>query len=247
MIKYLIFLLLILFIKKKFQKTENFVNISYNPEINYVFWTGGYDSTYNICESLINNKKIVQPIYFLYNLDNISLKKLWVRRNRKQELDAMKNIRKRIIKEYPHLENNLLPTWYIKKDVPDKVFTNYFLKHQLFPTKRKVHQYEHLSRFTFNTQIPVDIGVIGIHEGSQFIKFLKKNLVKSNNNNIIPFNHPMKYLRFPLFGLSKEKMLQNAEKSNFDNILKMTWSCWFPRTNGNPCGICPMCRERIIK
>ena len=37
-----------------------------------------------------------------------------------------------------------------------------------------------------------------------------------------------------------------ALRNNFYYILKESWSCWFPRSGGVPCGVCNMCKERII-
>ena len=116
----------------------------------------------------------------------------------------------------------------------------------LFPKKRKVHQYEHLARFAYVNNIMIDLGVLGIHESTKFIKFLKENLQNVNDEKIIPFEHPLKNLCFPLFGKSKYQLLENARESNFDDILKLTWSCWFPTKDGKPCHKCPMCIERII-
>lgn len=234
--------LIIFLIKSIFITNEMFGN----KNIKYIYWTGGYDSTYAICEALINGKKTVQPIYITYNLDNSSINKFWVRRNRKQELSSMDNIRKEILKKFPELKDNLLPTWYVNKNVPNQKFTDNFDKEDLFPKKRKVHQYEHLARFAYINNIIVDLGVLGIHESTKFIKFLKQNLVEINGEKIIPFEHPLKNLSFPVFGKSKYQLLENARQNNFDNILKMTWSCWFPTKDGNPCYKCPMCRERII-
>ena len=51
-------------------KSINFIGETYinytdlndkDPE--YVFWTGGYDSTFRICELLIIYKRPVQPVY----------------------------------------------------------------------------------------------------------------------------------------------------------------------------------------
>ena len=244
----LLFIFIFVIIICYYKTTQENFNVykNYNSRINYMYWTGGYDSTYNVCYSLIKENKIVQPIYFLYNLDNDSTKKLWVRRNRKQEFDAMDLVTKKISEKFPHLEKNLLPTWFIKKDLPDKKFTRYFLRQNLFPTKRKVHQYEHLARFAYNTKIPIDIGVIGVHETSRFVAYLNKYLVEKEGAKVIPHEHPFKYLRFPLFGLTKERMLEKAKENNFDDILSTSWSCWFPTKEGTPCGVCPMCRERII-
>lgn len=217
-----------------------------NRNIKYIYWTGGYDSTYAICNALINGKKTVQPIYISYNLDNSSTNKFWVRRNRKQELQSMDKIRKQLAIKFPDLQQNLLPNWYVTKNIPDDDFTNKFNNENLFPKKRKIHQYEHLARFAYVNNIMVDLGVLGIHESTKFIKFLKENLENIDGELFLPFEHPLKNLCFPLFGKSKYQLLENARESNFDDILKLTWSCWFPTKEGLPCNKCPMCIERII-
>jgi hypothetical protein len=242
MTRIILIVLIIFLIKSIFITSENFRN----KEIKYIFWTGGYDSTYAICNALINGQKTVQPIYITYNLDNSSINKFWVRRNRKQELGSMETIRKEIITKFPELEQNLLPNWYVTKNLPNKEFTDWFDRENLFPKKRKVHQYEHLARFAFENKINVDLGVLGIHESTKFIKFLKQNLVKKNGDLTIPFEHPLQNLSFPIFGKSKYQLLENARENNFEDILKLTWSCWFPTKEGNPCTKCPMCIERII-
>ncbi len=40
-------------------------------------------------------------------------------------------------------------------------------------------------------------------------------------------------------------MLNIAKKGGYEDVLGMTWSCWYP-VNGKPCGRCIMCHERII-
>ena len=93
-----IFIILCVIIYKQFLKkntTEQFTGV-YNDNISYVYWTGGFDSTFRICEMLINEKKTVQPLYILFNLDNnckgLECKnKLWLRRNKMQEIDAMES------------------------------------------------------------------------------------------------------------------------------------------------------------
>ena len=43
-----------------------------------------------------------------------------------------------------------------------------------------------------------------------------------------------KNFRFSTLHLSKKDMLNIAKNNHFDNILKLTWSCWYP-INGKPC------------
>jgi hypothetical protein len=170
------------------------ININNNKikvnDVFYLYWTGGYDSTYRLCEMLIIEKKIVQPLYVKYALDNDcptseeTCNKKWVRRNRNQELLAMKNIRQTLFKKYPWCKTLLLPTIYITDDINDKAFNAYFEKkfytNNLWPSKRSKHQYLFLSKYAYYHKLYVDIGVLGIHDKSVFGSFLSKHLVDVN-------------------------------------------------------------------
>ena len=96
-----VILSIIIYIKFiKTDTTETFEDV-YNDNINYIYWTGGFDSTFRICEMLINEHKTVQPLYITFNLDNsckgLDCKnKLWLRRNKLQEINAMNNIRNKL-------------------------------------------------------------------------------------------------------------------------------------------------------
>lgn len=235
---------------------------SQKKEIFYLYWTGGYDSTFRLCEMLLNERKIVQPFYVSLALDNDcqteeSCTKVWVRRNRKEEKHAMLRIRRELGRIYPKAAARLMPTIYIDTDIDDasfnKAFDAKFYEDNLWPGKRKKHQYLFLSKFAYYHKIPIDIGVLGIHEKSKFAQFLQANLIQyksgpleSKNYKIKQPEHFMEYLRFPLFGRSKSDLLAKAKKHGYDNILKYTWSCWFPNKSGTPCGKCPMCKERIV-
>ena len=258
-----------------------------NTDIFYIYWTGGYDSSYRLCEMLIVEKKIVQPLYVSYSLDNDcpeseeKCKKMWVRRNRKQEKEAMNNIKRELFKQYPWCKKLLLPTIYIEEDIDDKLFNDYydlkFYKDNLWPKKRSKHQYLFLSKYAYYHKIFIDTGILGIHKKTYFQVFLDNNLIKiiekynspiskkklisynygfkdnliqeiNVNGNIIKSKHYMYYLRMSCYGKTKKDLLLKAKKYGFQNILLLTWSCWFPdKKTGKQCGKCPMCRERIIQ
>jgi 7-cyano-7-deazaguanine synthase in queuosine biosynthesis len=174
-----------------------------------------------------------------------------LRRNRKEEYTAMESIVAKIKEKYPHLEERLLKTIIVDEHITDDTFNfNYeklFYSKNLWPKKRKTHQYLFLSKYAYYHKKAIDIGVLGIHEKSLLAKFLKKKLVKTDDNFIIKIkNHPLTYLRFPLFGRTKEILLEKAQVNGYDDILKLTWSCWFPK-DGKPCEKCPMCKERIVE
>ena len=160
----------------------------------------------------------------------------------------MYKIRQKIYEEFPFTKEKFLTTWIIDKEVVDNEYTKRFdqVNSELFPRKRRVHQYEHLGRYAFQLKQKIDLGFVGIHDKSKIVKFLHDNLKKKNNNYELPTSHPLGYVNFPLFGITKEEMFEHAKKHNFDKILKLTWSCWFPKVDGTPCGKCPMCRERVI-
>jgi hypothetical protein len=234
-----------------------------DEKIFYLYWTGGFDSTFRLCEMLINEKKVVQPIYVSLTLDNNceseeTCTKTWVRRNRKQEKQAMQAIRKQIHAKYPGASKRLLPTLYIDKDIDDHAFNQAFevkfYKNNLWPGKRKKHQYLFLSKYAYYHKLYIDIGVLGIHHKKKLTAFLKQNLASitqgptsATNYQVSVPGHYLEYIRFPLFGRSKANLLAKARKYGYEPILKVTWSCWFPSpATGKACGKCPMCKERII-
>lgn len=254
---------------KQINNSNKLNTSNYEDDIYFVYWTGGYDSTFRLCEMLIKEKKIVQPLYVSLSLDNDCIdeetcNKTWFRKNRKYEKKAMNTIRKMLNSMFPYTKETLLPTIYIDEEIDDSTFnTNFeemFYQDNLWPKKRKKHQYLFLSKFAYYHKQYIDIGVLGIHHKSKFTKFLKKNLKKENttlkikgktvsrNNYIISDEtHFLHYLKFPIYNKTKDELYIIAERDGFHEILKYTWSCWFPnKETGNPCGNCPMCKERVI-
>lgn len=239
----LLVVVIIPFISEK-KRLETFQN---QNKIEHIFWTGGYDSTFRICQATIVEKKKVQPIYVTYNLDSKNDKDFWVRKNRKQEHETMDNVRKMINKKFPHTKDLLLPTITVDKDTPDPEYTKRFLKLNLWPFKRKIHQYEGLARYAYNNKTYIDIGVLGWPRAhSKFMLFIREHIINKDGNKYLNISktNPMHYLRFPIFGMSKPDMCKYSKEHNFDEILSSSWSCWFPKSN-KPCGKCPMCRERF--
>ena len=59
----------------------------------FIFWTGGYDSTFRICQALIDERRYVIPIYISAVIDNLEDKNTR-RHNKEFEYEAMKKIRR---------------------------------------------------------------------------------------------------------------------------------------------------------
>ena len=129
----IIALLLVVLPKRKVEPFSSVHSKILNPnrfkskKIHYLYWTGGYDSTFRLCEMLVNEKKIVQPIYVALLLDNDcaseeTCNKLWLRRNRKEEQEAMNKILIKIKEKFPNVRNNILPVLTVDEPIEDDVF-----------------------------------------------------------------------------------------------------------------------------
>ena len=215
----------------------------------YLFWTGGYDSTFRLCQILINEKKNVIPIYISYkHLDNSKDKK-YKRKNHKEELNAIKLIKEKLIKKFPHLRNNIKPLITIN----NLNISNNIKKHMYNLWKRKLNhrpmsQYGGLAQVTFDLNKNIEIAVENSKHSTMrriVYKYIKnvnnKNIIKTNDKDINIF----KKLIFPTIDITKKQMLNISKKYNYNDILELTWSCWFP-VNGAKCNKCPMCLQRII-
>lgn len=217
----------------------------------YVFWTGGFDSTFRICQLLTFHPSVkIQPIYLNFPIDD-SVNKRVLRRNQSFELRSIDTITKEIKKQFPNTFSNLLPTLIFDQEIPiDKEI--HFIFRQLWNQqrmRRPINQYSYMMQIAkqFNTKIDVSVEYAP-HESRLFqllepyLSFYKENSFQNIDQYVMYFFH---YFNFPTIYISKENMYQIAKNNNFSNILDMTWSCWYP-INGKACQECIMCKARII-
>ena len=264
-----IIIVIILYIIYKYRQRVNYklicsvdlteYNIKPINNIKYVCWTGGFDSTFVVC-NYIRKGYIVQPIYLNFKTvdDSYTPFGQTMRKNSKIEIKKMKELRGVIINRY-NVHSKLLPTKIIKKQKPNRIIlelmSHIHTKYNLF--SRKTNQYERIIEVAYHYKILLEIGAINI-PGGEFNRLKKMGLITEKHGNYEIINNlPNKYkllgvlktLRFPIVDLSKRDILAIAKKNQFDDILKQTWSCWFPISKNNkhnPCGKCNMCKERII-
>ncbi len=217
-----------------------------------IFWTGGFDSTFRLCQ-LIKDGEEVQPIYL--NMKNVDSQGESLRENSKIEKQTMNKIRQYLYKKYPGSEKLLKPTLIINKLKPNnKITIGYKLLHyNLEYFSRPITQYERMARFSWDYPTTVESCVENADSGFNIVlrkyKFslgkdcrIKNKKFKGIHNMI----HIFDKLRFPICHLTKDDMIKEAKENNFYDVLKMTWSCWFPK-NGKACGKCDMCIHRPIK
>jgi hypothetical protein len=252
-----ILIILILINNNIFNNREHFIATlpsGIDNATKHVFWTGGYDSTFRVCQLLVDKQIKVQPIYVIYKyIDDTEHKTQ--RNNKDSEVQTMSTIRSYLHTKFPYTKNLLLPTIYVNHLPENKAITNsYTILHYRFGKfSRPITQYERLARFSQYYPYPIDVSVekcrtgmddatkdIRIDEGTDDCR-VPKNLSEDLKTFAI-FNK----LRFPIVHLRKKDMHEIAKKGQYDDILKLTWSCWFPKYDGSPCGNCDMCAHRIV-
>jgi hypothetical protein len=210
----------------------------------YLFWTGGYDSTFRLCELVLIEKKKVQPIYIKSIIDNAENNKT-KRKSQQQETQTMELILNKLN------SNLILPLITIdtKVKISDYVAAHMKTLHEYKVVRRAICQYGALSQVSLDLNKPVEIAIEndtnhGIcHSLHQYIRNNKidYSLVPKHLKGVIIFQNFI----FSVITKTKKDMLDISDKYNFRNILEITWSCWYPVKN-KPCNKCIMCTSRII-
>lgn len=243
--------ILIAVCRRESYSLEQFTAIRDQPAVpentRYIYWTGGYDSTFVILHILATTDRYVQPIYISAIIDNDPDSKVR-RRNHQQEIRAIHNISSIIRQRFP---NRLLDVWFIDKiQITDTVAESMKKLHKRGMVRRPVCQFGALSQYSLDLGQPIDLAVEYCQNSCIMYKALHDKLehqrVKSDLFETQPELAIYQNLRFPILYLSKQDMYRLAEDEGYDDILHKTWSCWYPTKEGEPCGRCVMCRDRII-
>lgn len=205
--------------------------------IEYVFFSGGYDSTYYLLYCLLIKKVKVQPIVVKVPfIDGVTSSGRPFKRNSTfHEEVSRQNFYKKFKDKYPKIASNLLDeivfnnVTVLDKDTVE--LGKYGYKNNLLLGRPvTVHLYLH--------QVCKDIKIDKIAA----LATKEDNLTEEEKNFV---NTKLKFST-PLMEVSKYEMLKNAEKFGFDNFLYETWSCYHPLPFFKPCGKCRLCRDRII-
>lgn len=224
------------------------LNITNSKRIHYLFVTGGYDSTFRLCQLVLIKNKDVQPIYInIPEMDGDYI----IRENRKNELNAIRTIIEQldyILKNDKTTNNKILPLMVINKHKLNKEIkqNSYNLYKQQRLTK-PISQYTYMCSIAVDMNKNIETGVLLKKDGPIYksignILISDRIKLTSADRNQLMFRN----LLFPLAGMSKKQIKKIAIKNGFLYILQQTISCWFPDNLGNPCNECQMCKERYI-
>jgi len=232
----------------KIDKTEYEPLIDYNllkeDEYTYIFWSGGFASTFRLCQLLLLEEKPVQTIYL--NINSIPQSEM--------ELRAMKHIRKTIIKDYPTLKPRFPPTLYVNRIKKDTQITNKFkflhTEYGYFDNiDIKYDIYENLARFSYHYKYPIELSVDKdeYNMNQALARYLEDyNLVKHKKlkeDIQVKYNylHIFDKCLFPISHLTKKQLKQFAINNNYLYIINMTWFCENPTENKMICTTCSKC------
>lgn len=215
-----------------------------NPRTVHLFFTGGFDSTFRLCQIVLMENRPVQPIYLDFpELDGFSRRK-----NVKYEFQSMKKTINELKRRgYGHL---IYPLKVVTKiELTDTVLDamRYFYKKK--KVSRVISQYAYMIQYSLSQNLIIEECAENSTHSTSY-NLVGKHLNKDGMLNLYQVaGTPLmviRNLRFSTIHLTKKDMLNIAKQNNFDNILAWTKSCWYPKKNGNPCGKCSMCKDRVI-
>ncbi|MFB6318231.1 hypothetical protein [Saccharicrinis sp. FJH54] len=210
-----------------------------------LLWTGGWDSTFRLCELLILFKKSVQPYYLIDNN----------RKSLRNELQAQKKIKELLKTKQLGTEAVLLPTVFFNTD---QLKQDADIDHHFNTLIQHVHygiQYKWLAQYCkeqsiTNLELSVEKSV-GHPRYEYFKKNIKETIYQNFNTYATTVNSSnacflevFKYFQMPIFDKTKSDMKIIAMQNEFLNIMNESWFCHTPHQN-KPCGICNPCKDAI--
>ncbi|TYA53878.1 adenine nucleotide alpha hydrolase family protein [Formosa maritima] len=209
-------------------------------KINYVLWTGGWDSTFRVIQ-LYRLGANIQPIYIHDQC----------RKSSKKELELIHNLSIEIPSRFKQSKGKILPIIIInRKEIP----YNLFLKLIIKVLKIKINlgkQYYWLATVAKKYKNLE----LSAHKEDRDRLFYEDQLIEIKDEQIglnwrinpkkLDFfrRHLFKNMTFPLITISKPEMKNIAEENNFIDLMEKTWFCH--KSNIKPCGKCVPCKQYI--
>ncbi|MBN1386930.1 MAG: hypothetical protein JW965_00700 [Bacteroidales bacterium] len=211
-----------------------------------VLWTGGFDSTFRVCQLSLLEVGI-QPYY-------ISLKK----RSEPNELKAIAKITE-FINSNKEVKCRLLPLIIIHySDVKqDKKITDSF--DELNKEFGIGYQYDFLARFAKQYNLILEVGFESdptgrvdkcfekhgtinesalILSGGQRIEYCEVDHNRSSEDFVNIFGNY--HFGLPQFRMTKLQAIDLYKEIGYEKVIPMTWFCAYPLM-GKPCGLCSPC------
>ncbi len=202
--------------------------------VHNVLWSGGFDSTYRVCEIIAGTSDTVRPVY-LVDSERFSLA---------NELAAMARARFALESRFGCGERLLPIEMYLKDDFPPSPE----VKEAFSAVTRRARagsQYPWLAQFSIDMKhryASLEICFENATEsfGLQDIIFTRREDGALEMSDDAAVRVLFGNYTFPVICLYKPAMEQKAREGGFADILALAWSCHRP-VAGKPCGACMPC------
>ena len=215
-----------------------------NKETVYIFWTGGWDSTFRFLQ-LAEKDIIIQPLYVHTE----------TRPGNTYEQRTMQKIIKEISKN-PKFKAEIKDIVIYDRQV---ILDEYFDK-EIFDAHEKIKpkytlgdQYLWFSLLAKHINKKIEVCVEyserskaydALHTEGKLVEIDKNLEIIDIENSSEELIKEFSFAIFPTMKYSKIKMKQIAKEKGWYEIMKMTWFCHNP-INNKPCGKCNPCKDAM--
>ena len=210
-----------------------------------LFWTGGWDSTFQLLWFIIEQNVGVTPYYLIDE----------ERRSTNIELLTIKRIKTLFYEKLSDARNLLHATqFYAVGDIAPN--SDISAAYERLRDKSSLgSQYDWMARYCEEKGIRNVQLALEKARSSKAYHLLKEKVTEYNSGKFTYFKvmdnlketdefNVFKYYSFPIFHLTKLDMVRIAKKWGMLDILNLTWFCHNP-IRGKPCGKCNPCNSVI--
>ena len=209
-----------------------------------VFWTGGWDSTFELCR--LSLKPIqVQPVYIIMDRPYHT--------GQEYEIKTQDKLLS-MLKERPTTKAEFLPLLRIKtKDLrmTDDIREAYNVYHNSLD--KLGSQYYYFAMYA-NKHPGMRVMISDYHHSvSRTMRYIRQcncqfddertMYILRKGSEKIPYSIFGKCF-FPIADFDQTYILKWIEENQFWDIMKETWTCYYP-INGKPCGFCHACNIKL--
>lgn len=213
----------------------------------FVFWTGGWDSSFRVLQVALIEKRDVLPVY----VDSGE------RKSMRYEIAAMDAIRRGVAEKFGvEAAARIKPTIYhTLEGVPDDADIqeshDYIVQTHNFGS-----QYKWLANFArYHDYDNLEMGMHAmLGPGRWPYQWIEENCDFANGTYRISKAPPDPLISavfgrfsFPMLKMTKPDMAQIAQDAGFSDLMTLTHFCHRPRNDGSPCGRCMPCQEAIVQ
>lgn len=212
-----------------------------NQEVVFVFWTGGWDSTYRIVE-LSMKEVIISPVYVI-DQD---------RPSSYLEMETMDRISS-VLRKCENTKAIILPVKKIEKEhIKDHIEITKAYK-TISSHIKLGNQYDWLARLAMDyPEIEVSIekpngeygGCSAAIERFGELKREKDTFKIQKNKSSKELCLLFENMSFPIINITEREMVNNIKKWGYENVMKLIWFCHAP-IKRETCGFCRPCEQKM--